>query len=273
MAVLESLPSGSEVTVDGRAVGTTPLTTTLAAGVHTVLFHLRDTERSVQVTVPDGGRVSQLFDWTRKPTGALQVTTTPAGARVLVDGEPRGVTPTMIADLIVGSHNVVLESGEGTLRRSVVVKEGETAQLTEAIVPGWVKVFTPFDLTIFDGDRPLRPDDSGQVMLPAGTYHLRFENRRLGYRDVRQVVVQPGQQTTLSIVPPRSPLTVNASVASEVWVDGTLVGQTPLVNQPVDLGSRDVVVKSEAGDERRFTITVTARPTTLTVDFSSPGAR
>ncbi|MGE5246228.1 MAG: PEGA domain-containing protein [Betaproteobacteria bacterium] len=273
VAVIESLPAGSQVAVDGQPAGLTPLTTTLTAGTHTVEFRFRGAVRSVQVTVPGGGRVSELFDWTRKPTGGLSVTTTPAGARVLVDGEPRGVAPITIPDLVVGTHTVLLESSEGAVRRTVTITEGKTADVTESIVAGWMKVFSPFEVTIAEGNRALRLDDSGQVMLPAGQHDIRFENRQLGYREVRHVAIQPGQPTTLSLVPPQSKLTVQASVPSEVWIDGTAVGQTPLVDQPVDLGTREVVVKDTAGDQRTFTITVTTKPTTLNVDFSSPSGQ
>ena len=82
--------------------------------------------------------------------------------------------------------------------------------------------------------------------------------------------VQPGGATSLSVVPPRSALTVIATAPAEVWLDRVRVGQTPLVQLPVDLGTREVVVKSAAGDERRFTVTVTVQPATFNIDFSKP---
>ena len=113
-------------------------------------------------------------------------------------------------------------------------------------------------------------DDRSQIMLPPGRHVLRFVNRALAYDAVRQVVLKPGEVTSLTIAPPPSTMTVTASEAAEVWLDGTRVGDTPLNALPVPLGTHDIVVKRAAGGERRFTITVTVNPFTLLVDFSRP---
>src|SRR5207248_571149 len=98
-AVLRSVPDGSQVVVDGTEIGKTPLTTTLSAGVHTVEFRLRNAKRSVQLHVTAGGQVIEAVDWTKKPTGRLQVSSEPQGARVIVDGTVSGVTPVTLADV------------------------------------------------------------------------------------------------------------------------------------------------------------------------------
>jgi hypothetical protein len=43
-----------------------------------------------------------------KPRVALEITSTPPGAEVVVDGEPRGVTPVTVRDLLPGTHYVSL---------------------------------------------------------------------------------------------------------------------------------------------------------------------
>jgi len=166
----------------------------------------------------------------------------------------------------------VMAGSEGTVQRSVTISENHTTQIDESIFAGWVKVFSPFEVTAAEGGHPLQLDDTGQVMLPAGTHELLFENRRLGYQEVRQVDVQPGGQATISLEPPPSSLTVSASEPAEVWIDGSPAGQTPLVNQAVNLGTRNVVVKNAAGQQRQFVLTVTVKPLVLTVDFSKPPA-
>ena len=71
-------------------------------------------------------------------------------------------------------------------------------------------------------------------------------------------------------MPPPSTLTVTASAPGEVFVDGQRVGETPLTDYPVNLGTRDIVVRAASGAERRFTTTVTTVPVRLDVDFSKP---
>ena len=52
-------------------------------------------------------------------------------------------------------------------------------------------------------------------------------------------------------------------------IDGVSVGQTPLDNYPVEIGTRDVQVKSAAGN-RRLSIPATVKPVVVDVDFSKP---
>jgi hypothetical protein len=203
----------------------------------------------------------------RKSTGTLRVSSTPAGARVLVDGKARGVTPLTLADVSPGSHEVALQSDAGTVTRTVTVTANAVAAIDEAIFSGFVTVYSPFDVTVSENGRELRADDRHQIMLNPGTHQLRLVNRALGYEVVRQVDVKPGDATNLQLTPDPSPLTVTASEAAEVWLDGTHLGDTPMNAEPVPLGVHEIVVKRVAGGERRFNVTIGAKPFVLNVDF------
>ena len=268
-AMLESLPSGSQVLVDGQVMGLTPLTATLPTGTHRVDFKYRGKARTIEIVITQGGRTTELIDWSAKTVGRLQVNTEPAGAHVLVDNVSRGVTPLTLDDVPLGVHTVVLESDGGSIKRSVTIKSDEPASLTETIYPGWLKVFAPFEITISEGSKVLRLDDREQVMLPAGPHDIRFENRALGYQETRHVEVQPGITTPLSLTVPQSTLTLTTSVPADVIIDGVSAGETPLTNHAIPLGTRDILLKSEAGF-RRLSVVVTAKPVVLNVDLSKP---
>ncbi|HEX3644517.1 MAG TPA: PEGA domain-containing protein [Vicinamibacterales bacterium] len=203
----------------------------------------------------------------RKGTGALRVSSTPPGAQVLVDGKARGVTPLTITDVSTGNHEVALQSDAGTVTRTVSVSANATAAVDEAIFSGFVTVYSPFEVTVSENGRVLRADDRHQIMLTAGAHELKLVNRALGYEVVRQVDVKPGDATTLQLTPDPSSLTVTASDAAEVWLDGTRLGDTPMSATPVPLGVHEIVVKRAAGGERRFNVTISAKPFTLNVDF------
>lgn len=205
-----------------------------------------------------------------KATGSINVSSTPSGARVLVDGNVRGVTPLRLDDLALGRHTIVLESSAGIIQRVVAVAPGTTTEIDESIFSGWVVIYAPFELSVTEGTRTLRVDDSGEIMLPAGPHELRFANRALGFQEIRRVDLQPGARATISIKPPRSSMTITASEPSEVWIDGTRLGETPLAGAPVDLGTHELLVKRVAGGERRLTITATVQPIAVNVDFSKP---
>jgi eukaryotic-like serine/threonine-protein kinase len=62
-------------------------------------------------------------------TGRLLVRSTPAGARVFVDGRDRGRTPATVRDLARGAHRVrVVQEGYATEERRVVVSASQPAQ-------------------------------------------------------------------------------------------------------------------------------------------------
>jgi archaellum component FlaG (FlaF/FlaG flagellin family) len=206
----------------------------------------------------------------RKTTGGLHVTSNPAGAQVLVDGKARGVTPLTLTDLTAGRHAIELRSDAGAVRRTVTVDADQTAEIDESIFSGWLAVYSPFELVVSEGGRALRLDDRNQIMLAPGRHELRLANRALAYEAVHQVELKPGEMTTLRVTPPPSAMTITATEAAEVWLDGARVGETPLNAVPVQLGTHDLVVRRTTGGERRFTITITVNPFTLNVDFSKP---
>ena len=269
--VLESLPPGSEVFVDGASLGTAPLTTELPPGSHVVEFRQRKATRKMQIDVIAGKQTVTRLDWSVKPTGRLMVRSDPNGARVLVDGRERGVTPLTLDDVTLGSHAVVIQTDQGSVRRTVAVTADRAALVSESIYQGWLKLFAPFEVQIAEGTRALRVDEQSQIMLSAGPHELRLENRALGYSETRRVDIEPGKVTSLSLVPSPSLLTVTSSTPALVWIDGVQAGETPLIDHPVALGTRDIVVRNAAGEERKYTRRVTATPPVrIDVDFSRP---
>lgn len=202
-------------------------------------------------------------------TGRLQISSQPSAARVLVDGQLRGMTPLTLDDLAVGAHTVVLENTAGSVSRVVTTTASDPVVLEELIFSGWIAVYSPFDVVASEGAQVFAFDDRHQIMLTPGPHELHLENRALGYEEVRHVNVKPGEVATLQVTPSRSALTVRATEDAQVWVDGEVAGDTPLVAFPVALGTHEVIVK-RAGDERRVIVTSTVKPVDLTVDFSRP---
>ena len=243
-------------------------TTLLAASVAGGLYWWSAPPRT-RVAVLEPTRVRPPAT-TRNARGGLHVTSTPSGAQVLVDGKARGATPLTLTDVIAGRHTVELKSDAGTVERTVSVAADKTAEITESIFSGWLAVYSPFDLVITEGGRPLRLDDRHQMLLAPGPHELRLANQALGYEAVRQVALKPGEMTSLSVTPPPSKMTVTATETAEVWLDGARVGDAPVYGWPVELGSHEIVVKRAVGGDRRFTVTMTVKPFTLNVDFSKP---
>jgi hypothetical protein len=207
--VVESTPPGSEVTIDGAASGTTPVTLELPPGSHALELTRRGVTRRFTVDVRPGEATTHGLDWsTIKPTGSLAVATNPQGAKVSIAGRDYGVTPVTIPNLPIGKHTVVLEASGGTVRRQVTIEADATATLDEAIFSGWIAVFAPVELQILDGTRVLGTSENGRIMVPAGRYELTLVNKELGARLTRNVEVEPGQVAAINIteVPAATPV-------------------------------------------------------------------
>jgi hypothetical protein len=269
-AVLTSEPAGAEVTIDGKASGTTPLTLNLPVGRHELEFRLKAATRKESIEIARGKETSVEIDWNRKPQGSLRVEARPTPARVLVDGKDRGEVPLTLTDLTVGTHTVQIDTMEGSVRRKVEIRQGGTETLSEEIFPGWLHVSSPIELTVVDGRKAVQLDASNRVLLKPGPHTIRLENRALGIAETRQVTIEPGGTAKVSLDPQESTLSVVGSSGADVFVDGSKVGETPLADFKLRLGSHDVMVVDRSGATRHASVTVTARPATLDLPFQKP---
>lgn len=267
--VLESSPDGTQAIVDGKDIGVTPTTISLDAGAHTVEFRQGSNTRTFNVTVTRGTSSTTRVDWKARTVGSLQVESTPVGAKVSIDGKPRGVTPLSLDDLTTGAHTLVVESGEGSVRRAVTIAEGETLKVSEAIFSGFMHVSAGIELEISENGRPLQLDDRSQVLLKPGAHKIRFANRELGFETSKTVEIKPGDITAIEVDTTMSAISVTSSIAGEVLIDGKSVGRTPLTSHPIAPGTREIVVKTPDG-ERHKTVTVTVQPASVEFDFSKP---
>jgi len=203
-----------------------------------------------------------------KTTGTVEVTSTPSGAQVIVDGKVRGVTPLTVAEVTPGRHTIELRSESGTVQRTVTVAAGKTVDVEESIFSGFVTLYSPFEVVVTEGGRTLRFDERNQSMMAPGRHELHVTNRALGYESVEQVELKPGETARVTIKAPPTLVTVTANEPAEVWLDGSRIGDVPVNEMPVTLGTHEIVVKRAAGGERRMTVTVTTKPMTLNIDFT-----
>ena len=183
--VLESLPPGSEVLVDGASLGTSPLTTELPPGSHVVEFRQKNATRKIQIDVTGGQQTVSRLDWSVAPTGRLTVRSDPEGARVLVDGRERGVTPLTLDDLTLGSHAVVLQTDQGSVRRTVTVTADQCGARQRIDLCRMAEAVRAFRAADRRRDARVPAGRAEPGLLPPGPHQLRFENRALGYSETR----------------------------------------------------------------------------------------
>ena len=265
---VESTPPGAEVVLDGKPAGRTPANLETTAGQHHVEVRVGGSSRAAWVSVPEGGafvhRVSLPEAAIR---GGLRLVTNPPGGTVSVDGKDHGKTPVRVDDLVPGPHRVVATGPFGPVEQEVAVVGGEMTEVTVPTV-GWVRVRAPYPLRVSEQGR-LYGETSGQsLMVPAGRHHFDLANPTLALK-VRQFAdVQPGTVVTIPFEAPMGMMNLSSDEPAQVWLDGRLIGQTPLTTLPVALGSHEVVFRHERLGDVRYAVNVTlAAPVRLVVTF------
>jgi serine/threonine protein kinase len=270
-------PPGARLFVDGVERGATPLTVALKSGPHALEVRGDGEPRLMPVTIAAGSQVSQYLDLPKAvaAVGQLQVRTEPAGARVTVDGVNRGAAPVTVAALAPGEHTVVVESDLGSVKQVVTVDAGNTASLTVPLggaegapVSGWLTLTAPSELQIFENKRLIGTSQTDRVMVSAGRHEFELVNEAIGYRAVRTVQVAAGKVTPIKVEFPKGTIALNAIPWAEVWVDGEKIGETPIGNLQVTIGSHDIVFRNpELGEQRHKATVSLTTPARLSVDL------
>jgi hypothetical protein len=229
---VDTEPAGADVVIDGQPRGVTPLTLSLSPGEHTVAVRLDGAERTRPVTLAAGGSAAQFFELARPEAPAVNVTSPAAPA----------AAPPALADV---------------------------ATPPPGSVGGWLSVESPFEVRVLAGDEVVGVSSTSRIMLTAGRHQVTFSNPGLEYAQTAAVTITPGRRTTFVIDPPKVNLNVNARPWADVAIDDAEVGQTPIANLPVALGSHQVVFRHPQLGERRQTVVVTARgPNRVSMDMT-----
>jgi len=270
-------PAGAQLFVDGVERGVTPVTVSLKPGPHSLEVRGNGSPRLMPVTITAGAQVSQYIEMpaTAATSGELRIRTEPAGARVSVDGVARGVSPVTVPDLPPGEHAVLLESDLGSIKQTVTIEAGNTASLTVPMaapegvpVSGWVTLSAPAVVQLFEGGRLIGSSQSERLMVSAGRHDLEIVSEAVGYRVTRTVQVFPGKVSPIKVEFPKGTIALNATPWAEVWVDGEKIGETPIGNYQLTLGSHDFVFRHpELGEQRHTAVVTLKEPARLSVDL------
>lgn len=223
--IVESQPSGAEVVVDGRLLGTTPIRRSLGAGSHTLELQKDGRRRALRLTMAGGNELSQYIEL---PEPLREEPAIQGEAPRAVENVPRVVGPP----------------------------------------PSWVTFSTPVELWVFEGSRFLGTTRRERIMLEAGSHELDLVNEGLAFRSKKFVRLAPGQGVGVHVDLPRGTLNLNALPWAEVWLDGERVGETPLGDLPVTIGSHEIIFRHpQLGEQRRATTVTLSGPTRLSADL------
>jgi hypothetical protein len=232
---LSTSPSDVIAVIDGQPRGATPLTIALDPGAHTVELRGPGEPKTISITISPGMKVSQYVELGREADPAEEA----------LDG--------------VRPVNLPLSPIQP-------VETGAPAP-PSPVENGTVLVQSAVDIQVFDSGAFVGSGAEPLVMRP-GRHELELLNRDLGIRQPAVVEVVAGRNSIVSPSLPNGTLSLNAIPWAEVWIDGERVGETPIGNVALRVGSHDIVFRHPELGERRQTIVVTAvEPGRLSVDL------
>jgi hypothetical protein len=120
-----------------------------------------------------------------------------------------------------------------------------------AVRTGGVRISTPIELTVLDGEKVIGSSVEGPIFTAAGRRELEFVNSAIGYRTRQIVDVKAGQIVSFTVPVPNGTLNVNARPWAAVWVDGNSVGETPIGDLSVIPGEHEILFRHPQLGERR----------------------
>lgn len=228
---IESDPAGADVVVDGRSRGATPVTLAVAPGDYMFNVVQNGRSRPLKITVSSGASAVHYvhFDASIPPAIAATTGSQPSAAVTRLASKPP--TPA-----------------------------GPAA--------GWLSVQSAIPLDILEGANIVGTSQAAKIMLPVGRHELRFANNSLGFFDRRSVDVRPGATASIRMNLPNAPLSINAQPWAEVWVDGSKIGDTPIGNYHVAIGSHELMLRHPDLGEVRQSVSVSlTMPARVSVDM------
>jgi PEGA domain len=278
----DTVPAGVDVFVGEKSIGRTPTTVALAPGTYDVSLGSGPQARPLKVTVTAGTSFVQHYEMAAPAmvpaTGGLRIQSEPANLPVLFDGVEKGLSPVVIERVEPGAHDVAVRRDQSVIKQVVHVIAGEnTSVIISSAAPkpeaglvtaGWLLATAPISLKVKEGGRLIGTTDLDKLMLSSGDHDLEFSNEALGFHVTRRVSISAGKTTASFIALPNGSLSLNALPWADVYVDGNHIGQTPLGNLSLPIGTHEVVFRHPDLGERKETVTVsTSAPARLGVDL------
>jgi hypothetical protein len=198
-----------------------------------------------------------------------------AGDQVIVDGRNVGVTPMTlplrsdVRSIRVRTRPNVEAAVQSAAPAAVVERPaGDTAAaaaLNQAAARerrGGLRVSSPIELQVLEGDRVLGSTTDGPVVASAGKHELDFVNTEFGYQSHQVVEIKAGQIVPMRISPPDGRVSINAVPWAQVSIDGNAVGETPLGNIALPVGEHQITFRHPQLGERTQKVIVKANAAT-----------
>jgi hypothetical protein len=171
--VLQSNPDNASVVLDTSYTGRTPLILNgLDPGIYNVTFSKFGYWKFFTPVTVEPGATTDVTATLAPLTGALVITTNPAGARLTVDGADAGLSPATLSNLTMGDHTInVTKEGYIPVEKEVAVVGNQTVTTNIVLQP---LPLVPIPTLRAAGLLPATLAAGGLAVLLAGFGHARF---------------------------------------------------------------------------------------------------
>jgi hypothetical protein len=206
------------------------------------------------------------------PTVPVMIDSQQPGDQVIVDGRDVGVTPmTLALKSDMRSIHVRTRPTPDVAPVQPASKVDRPVDTTAAAVlnqaaarerRGGLRVSSPIELQVLEGDHVLGSSADGPVVATAGKHELDFVNTEFGYQSHQVVEFKAGQIVPMRITPPAGRVSINAVPWALVSIDGNSVGETPLGNVALPVGEHQITFRHPQLGERVQKVIVKANAAT-----------
>src|SRR5262249_29166026 len=125
---------------------------------------------------------------------------------------------------------------------------------------------------VFVDGRRAGSSEDGQLLVPAGRHQIVLVNKTYNFREVVRARVSSAEVTSHLITLPTGAVHVSAPEGMEIFVDGQRMGQGPIGDLQVPIGTREVIGHHRQFGEQRVAVEVKVG-TTVDVQFDGATSR
>ncbi len=280
--VVQSEPTGADVLIDGQLRGQTPLSAELPAGQHVLELRKNNLLRRLPMILDAGARSNQYIELRASDAQALA----PASAAAPAPTAASGAAPSPNTSAAVAtpqptqSHTQPAQpqpvppahvpAMTPAAAAAVLAPDAQAPAPRPVPVVGWLVVQSPLTLSILRNGELIGSSDDGRLKLAPGRHEVELTNTAAGYREATTIQINAGQQTVLRPDLPQSTIDITATPSAKVFIDGQEVGDTPLSQLALPIGSHDILFRHpDFGDRHVTTFIKVGTPSRASIDFST----
>ncbi len=258
---------GASLKVDGKVVGQLPTQVEVQSGRHLIQVERKGYKPFSQWADLKGGQVMTLpvmLEEQAKPVGSVLVAGDIPGAPIYIDGDPQGVTPSVVDNLAEGAHILEIRPPDAEVfRQEIQVIAGKRITVnpklqTKASKGGSLRIVANVSGAM------IRVDGQDVGQAPANLDDLQpgehiIEASASGYAPLQETVeVEAGKQKVLSLTLERGAaersIVVNTDAEGAiVFVDGDKKGPPPVVVNNAEDGVHAILVRAPGYDAFKTT--------------------